>query len=132
MFWTASQTQQWTKTYYTSATTTHNKEHLVRSTSETNLESATHHKFQTQSQFEPWAKVKLLQSSKIKTRQKKTQRIQRLKECKIMRRGPKFKKFGENGCSCNTPSDVAATMRSSIRCSMGCTCCSCNRSPQIS
>ena len=31
----------------------------------TNLESVTHHKFQTQSKFKPWASVKLLQSSKI-------------------------------------------------------------------
>ena len=67
----------------------------------TNLESVTHHKFQTQSKFEPWVRVKLFQSSKIKTRPK-TQRIQRLKQCKIMRRGPKFEKFGENGCSYNT------------------------------
>ena len=35
-----------------------------------NLESVTHHKFQKQSKFEPWARVKLLQSSKIKTRPK--------------------------------------------------------------
>ena len=89
MFWTASQTQQRTETCYTSATATHNKEHLVRSTSETNLESATHHKFQTQSKFEPWARVKLLQSSKIKTRPK-TQRIQRLKQMQNHEEGPKI------------------------------------------
>ena len=65
MFWTASQTQQRTETCYTSETVTHNKEHLVRSTSETKLESVTHHKFQTQSQFEPWVRVKLLQPDQI-------------------------------------------------------------------
>ena len=45
----------------------------------TNLESVTHHKFQTQSKFEPWVRVKILQSSKLKLDQK-LQRIQRSKQ----------------------------------------------------
>ena len=67
----------------------HNKGYLVRSTSENKLRIC-----ESQSKFESWVRVKLLQSSKAKTRQK-TQRIQGLKQSKIMRRGPKFKKFGE-------------------------------------
>ena len=49
----------------------------------------THHKFQTQLKFEPWARVKLLQSSKITTRPT-TQRIQRLKQCKHHEEGPEI------------------------------------------
>ena len=55
----------------------------------TNLESVTHHKFQTQSKFKPWVRFKLLQSSKITTRPT-TQKDPMIKTMQNHEEGPKI------------------------------------------
>ena len=55
----------------------------------TNLDYVTHHKFQTQSNFGPWARVKLLQSSEITTRPT-TQKDPTIKTMQNHEKGPKI------------------------------------------
>ena len=52
----------------------HNKDNWFDQQAKANLKSVIHHRLQTRSKFEPWVRVNLLQSSKLKPDQ--TQRIQ--------------------------------------------------------